>query len=121
MNSVKATLMGILTGIILGALSVALGGQRLLAGSASVVGLLVAISVLHGALAGGVSSLCRIFSSVERYALSVLVNVALAALVVIVGQFGSGSLAPLLIYALAVINGLLVSVVVNNRTQSYGI
>lgn len=68
------------------------------------------ITLLSGALLGVVSvGLGYLTAGIERSVLVVLISVAVAALVVLVGGYGNGSILPVGIYGLAVVNSLMIS------------
>lgn len=78
-------------------------------GSAALSLSLLATILVGGTLLGaGSSLLCLVTAGKEKTILMILFSIALAALIVLLGQYGNESLVPIVIYALMVSNGLLI-------------
>jgi hypothetical protein len=67
-------------------------------------------ALISGALLGATGvTLSYLTSGRERYVLVLLIGLVIAALAVMIGHYGNGSLIPVGIYVLAIVNGLLTS------------
>jgi hypothetical protein len=116
MNRIKAMMMGMLTGTLIGLTTTALAAAAwlFLAGRLNAPGhwdgtvtiTLLSFSLLQGLVIGGLNgSLCPALGNRELVAVSVLLSLALGAIRVMVSGFGNQSLLPVAIYGLAFING----------------
>jgi hypothetical protein len=112
MSTVTRIVLGIVVGILLSlmTLAAALASVKLLSGVTTISGTVIAIALLSGAFLGAVSVvLGYITTGKEHSVLVLLISLAVAALTVMFGRFGNGSLFPLGIYSLAVVNSLMIS------------
>lgn len=112
MSTVSRIVLGIVVGVLLSlmTLAIALASIKLLAGVTTISGTVTAIALLSGALLGAVSVvLGYLTAGRERSVLVLLIGLAIAALTVMFGRFGNGSIFPLGIYSLAVVNSLMIS------------
>jgi hypothetical protein len=112
MSTVTRIVLGIVVGILLSLMTLAAGlaSVKLLAGVTTISGTMTAIALLSGAFLGAVSVvLGYITTGKEHSVLVLLISLAVAALTVMFGRFGNGSLFPLGIYSLAVVNSLMIS------------
>ena len=111
MKTLKSIALGTIAGTVLSLLGVALvaGAWLLLTGHVAVLQTVLLIGVLNGAVVGAVGVTVRgLTAGAERIAVAVLVSVAVAALCVMLGSY-EGSMVPVAIYALAIVNGLLIA------------
>ena len=112
MNTVTRLLLGIVAGVLLTLLTLvlALAGARVLIGLAMINGIVALATLLSGALLGAVGvGLGYLTAGRERSVLVLLIGLAIAALAVMLGGYGNGSVLPLGIYGLAVVNSLLIA------------
>lgn len=112
MRSLKLSVMGIIIGTIIGAFSVVIAYASLaLEGERLNLPLAILVLALGGSmLIGGFCVALRcLVSGRERSLVSILIALAVASLIVYSGNFAYGSHVPLLIYAAAVVNGLLIA------------
>ena len=112
MSTVMRIVLGIVVGVLLSLLTmvIALAGLRMAAGLAMVSLTVAAISMLSGALLGAAGvGLGYLTAGRERSMLVVLIGLAFAALTVMLGRYGNGSLFPFAIYSLAIVNSLMIS------------
>jgi len=112
MSTVKVIILGTMVGVILSILSLsfAYAGAMLLTGALAIPTVLAVSTLANGAILGIVSvSLSYLTSGYERSGLILLISLAVASLTVMLGHYGNGSLLPLGIYALAIMNSLLIS------------
>lgn len=116
MNHLKAILIGTITGTFVGLCSTVLTAVTwlLLSGrlhtpghwDGTVTFALLSFSLVQGVIIGGTNgSLCQALCNLEQIVISVLLSLAMGALRVIGGGFGSQSLLPVAIFGLAVVNG----------------
>ncbi len=112
MRSAIRIVLGIMVGVLLSLMTliVAQAGASALLGPAA-FGRAVMVSVLlSGALLGAASvGLGYLTAGIERSVLVLLIGLGLAALVVLLGRYGNGSILPLGIYSLAVVNSLTIA------------
>jgi len=112
MSTATRIVLGIVAGVVLSlmTLAAAAAGVRLLAGLVTISRPAAVITLLCGAVLGAVGvGLGYLTAGKERSLLVILIGLALAALAVMVGGYGNGSLLPLGIYVLAVVNSLMIS------------
>ncbi len=112
MSTVKVIILGTIVGMILSVLSLgsAYVAVLLLTGIIVLPTVMVMSTLANGAILGTVGvSLSYLTTGYERSLLILLVSLAIAALTVMLGHYGNGSLLPLGIYTLAVVNSLLIS------------
>ena len=112
MSTLKVIILGTVVGLILSILS--LGSTYTVAFviiGTNVIPSILAISTLaNGVILGTVGiSLSYLTSGLERSGLMVLIGLAVASFTIMLGSYGNGSLLPLGIYFLAVVNSLLIS------------
>ncbi len=129
MKSIKASLFGMLIGAVLGMLVTLIAGviwselSSQPAGTSQMLLIIKALtpfSVFNGAMIGGLAAVCRMFRINEVCLLGVLVSVAAASVVVMRGGFANGSLLPIALYGIALVNGLLVTLVIRSMAgQDY--
>lgn len=116
MRSLRTVILGTGAGVALGAISLMLvhAGLSLSGGRVALPPAVMLSAVGGGALAGtvGVVLGCLVTRR-ERTILSTLVTLALAAAVVLGGHYANGSLVPVAIYGLALVNGPIVARVVS--------
>ena len=116
MNRIKAILIGTITGTVVGLTSTVITAVvwPLLADLLNVPGhwdatvtiTLLLFGLVQGAIIGSVNGgLCQALCNLEQVVISVLLSLALGAIRVIVGSFGSQSLLPVAIFGLAFVNG----------------
>jgi hypothetical protein len=116
MNRIKAILIGMITGSIVGLTSTVVTAVIWLFLSdrlqtpghwdGSVTIALLTFCLVQGGIIGGVNGgLCRALCNLEQVVISVLLSLALGAVRVLTGGFGSQSLLPLAIFGLAFVNG----------------
>lgn len=117
MHHLKLIILGTIIGCVSGAL---VTGGWLLAGLTGLSSAIILFGVMNAALVGGVNSLRRFFTRMERCALGLSLSLATAALVVIAGRFHAESAVPLAIYLLALLNGILVAFAVHTITGDAG-
>ena len=112
MSTVMRIVLGIVVGVLLSLMTmvIALAGLRVVTGLAVVSTVAAVISMLGGAVLGAVGvALGHLTAGRERSMLVLLIGLALAALAVMLGRYGDGSMYPLGIYSLAVVNSLMIS------------
>ena len=112
MRPVTRIVLGIMIGVFLSliTLSVALAGARVLLDLATIGRTAAAATLLSGALLGAVSvGLGYLTVGRERNVLVLLIGLGIAALAVMLGRYGNGSVLPLGIYSLAVVNSLVIA------------
>ncbi|NCF66669.1 MAG: hypothetical protein GWP61_11890 [Chloroflexi bacterium] len=112
MSTVKVIVMGTLIGVTISVLTilVVLAGLMFLTQKATPIIIVALLAILNGAFLGTTSaSLGYLTTGRERYVLVLLIELAIAALAVLIGRYGNGSLIPVGIYALAILNSLLIS------------
>jgi hypothetical protein len=117
MNRLKLVLTGVLSGVaITSATSILMiAGRQLvyteqlpLAVGTPEAGVVIGSSIPIGAITGAlIVCLIRHFSQLESVLLAILASVALGSLAVMAGGYANDSLMPLVIYGVAVLNGLL--------------
>jgi hypothetical protein len=101
-------MVGILLSLM--TLAVALAGVKFLVEVTAISGAVTVIALLSGALLGAVSVvLGYLTAGRERSVLVLLIGLSIAALTVMLGSYGNGSILPLGIYSLAVVNSLMIS------------
>lgn len=116
MNRIKAILIGTFIGIVVGLASTILAGAGwlLLNGrlnapvhwDGTVTVALISFCLVQGAIIGGLNGgLCLALGNLEQVVVSVLLSLALGAVRVMAGGFGSQSLLPVAIFGLAFVNG----------------
>lgn len=112
MRSLRLTILGTIIGLIMGTVSVviaytslSLGGERIELPAA-----IVLLAIGGSTLAGGLCVCLRcLVTRRERSVLASLFGAAVASVIVLTGNYANGSQLPLLIYATAIVNGLLVA------------
>jgi len=113
MSTKKIIVLGTLIGFFLSTLTLGatLAGSLLLTGGqATIPGLLALLTLINGTVLGLTSvSVSYLTTGRERSVLILLIGLATAALSVMVGRYEDGSLLPLGIYALAILNSQLIS------------
>jgi hypothetical protein len=112
MSTLKVIVLGTLIGVVISILTLglALAGMLLLTGQVAIIESMVFPALINGALLGATGvTLSYLTSGRERYVLVLLIGLVIAALAVMVGRYGNGSLIPVGIYVLAMVNGLLTS------------
>ena len=112
MSTVIRIVLGIVVGILLSLLTLAaaLAGVKLLVGVTTTSGTVTVIALLSGAVLGAVSvGLGYLTAGREHSVLVLLIGLGIAALMVMLGGFRNGSILPLGIYSLAVVNSLMIS------------
>ncbi len=120
MSTVKVIILGTIVGVFLSVLSLisAYAAAMLLTGMLVIPTVLAISTLANGAVLGVVSvSLSYLTAGYERSFLILLVSLAIAALTVMLGNYGNGSLLPLGIYTLAIVNSLLISPVTAALTR----
>jgi hypothetical protein len=116
MNRIKAILIGTMTGTFVGLSSTVLTAViwLLLSGRLNTPGhwdgtvtiALLSFCLVQGGIIGGVNgSLCQALCNLEQIIISVLLSLAMGAVRVMAGGFGSQSLLPVAIFGLAFVNG----------------
>lgn len=117
MHQPKTIVMGTISGFIVGLLSAAVfvASASLLAGIAGLTGIVTLFGMANGAVVGGINGLRGFLTRGERWALGVALSMATAALTVLIGQFAAGSLTPLAIYGLGLLNAVLIAFVASRR------
>lgn len=125
MSTVMRMVLGIVIGVLLSlmSLAIALAGVRAAAGLSELSIPIAVICLLSGAVLGAVGvALGYLTAGRERSMLVLLIGLACAALTVMLGQYGNGSLLPLGIYSMAVVNSLTISrvtaVLVNDSSRA---
>jgi hypothetical protein len=124
MNTVKVIIMGTLVGGILSILSLgaAYAGVLLLTEAMAIPTVLTISTLANGVILGTVGvSLSFLSTGLERSGLIILISLAVASVTVMLGSYGNGSLLPLGIYTMAILNSLLISpvtAVLTRRTVS---
>ncbi len=112
MRPATRIVLGIVVGVLLSLMTLiaAQAGASALLGP-TVIGRTVAVTtLLSGALLGAASvGLGYLTDGIERTVLVLLIGLGLAALVVLLGRYGNGSILPLGIYSLAVVNSLTIA------------
>jgi len=112
MSTRKTIVLGTLVGFILSSLTLgaAFAVSLILNGQATISGLFALSTLINGTVLGlaGVS-LSYLTTGRERNVLILLIGIATAALSVMVGSYDDGSLLPLGIYALAIMNSQMIS------------
>ena len=115
MRSLISTVLGIIIGILVGALSLIIAySSLLLSGASSKLPMAMVVSAIAGGIvagAGGVILGC-LLTSRERTLLAPLMAVAVASLIVLPGNYANGSPVPPVIYGMALLNGLIVARVI---------
>ncbi len=110
MRSLRIALLGTGIGLAVGSLSVAVAyaGVALSSGRTALPLAMVVSAAAGGAAAGAgcVAPGC-LLTGRERSFLAVLITAAVASLIVLPGSYANGSPVPPLIYAMAVLNGLM--------------
>jgi len=112
MSTTKIIVLGTLTGVVISILTLglALAGMLLLTGKVAIIDSVVLSTLVNGTLSGATSvTLSYLTNGRERYVLVLLIGLVIAALAVMVGRYGNGSLIPVGIYVLAIVNSLLTS------------
>ncbi len=112
MSTLKVIVLGTLIGVVISILTLglALAGMLLLTGQVAIIESMVFPALINGALLGATGvTLSYLTSGRERYVLVLLIGLVIAALAVMIGRYGNGSLIPVGIYVLAMVNGLLTS------------
>lgn len=112
MSTVRVIILGTIVGVIVSVLSLgaAYTVASILTGTLALPVILAASTLVNGAILGTVSmSLSYLTGGHERTVLIILISLAVAALTVMLGHYGNGSLLPLGIYTLAIVNSLLIS------------
>lgn len=112
MSTLKVIVLGTLIGVVISILTLglALTGMLLLTGQVAIIESMVFPALINGALLGATGvTLSYLTSGRERYVLVLLIGLVIAALAVMIGRYGNGSLIPVGIYVLAMVNGLLTS------------
>ncbi|MDX1413431.1 MAG: hypothetical protein R3293_04520 [Candidatus Promineifilaceae bacterium] len=112
MSSIRIILLGTILGIILSVLSLgsAYVAASILTGTSQLPLVIIVSTIVNGAILGTTSiGLSYLTSGYERTLLVLLVSLATAALTVMLGRYADGSLLPLGIYSLAVLNSFLIS------------
>lgn len=112
MSTLKVIVLGTLIGVAISILTLglALAGMLLLTGQVAIIESMVFPALINGALLGATGvTLSYLTSGRERYVLVLLIGLVIAALAVMIGRYGNGSLIPVGIYVLAMVNGLLTS------------
>jgi peptidoglycan/LPS O-acetylase OafA/YrhL len=115
MRSIKIIVMGTISGMLVGSVSLALAYAGLIFGGvANRLPAAIMVSTLAGSIIAG--ALCMalgyLLTNRERSLVAPLVTMAVAALVVLPGNYGNGSLVPPAIYSLAILNGLIIALVI---------
>ncbi len=111
MSTAYRLVMGIVIGILASLMTLAIAqiGVNLLLGVATIGKTVAIVTMLSGALLGVISvGLGYLTAGMEQKALVVLIGLILAALAVIGGKYGNGSIVPLGIYGLVMMNCLLI-------------
>lgn len=112
MSLVTKMVLGIVIGVLSSLLTLAIAqiSVNLLMGVATVGKTIALITLLSGAVLGVVSvGLGYLTAGKERSVLVVLIGLSVAALSVLSGQYGNGSILPIGIYSLTVVNSLMIS------------
>lgn len=123
MRSWKQLALGIIIGIITSLVSIALviTGWQLFNPQPAYAGVILLLGLLSGAVLGLVCvSLKALTHGREHRIVGMLLSIALAAGIVLVGRYPNGSWLPIAIYATAVLNGLMIPqlTAVSTRRQS---
>jgi hypothetical protein len=112
MRTVIRLVLGIMIGVFVSLVTLAMAqiGVNLLTGLETLGRTITVIALLSGAMLGAVSvGLSYLTAGIERILVVMLIGLAVAAVAVIVGQYGNSSILPLGIYGLTVINGLTIA------------
>lgn len=112
MNTATRLVLGIVIGVLASLVTLAMAqiGVNVLMGVETVGKTVAVITLLSGAALGMVSvGLGYLTAGIERVVLVVLIGVAMAALAVMMGEYGNGSLLPVGIYGVLIVNSLMVS------------
>ncbi len=112
MNKIKIIILGTMSGIFLGFISLGIAyiAALLLVGSEKIPTILIVSTLVNGAILGVVGiGLGYISSGLEHRGIMVLISLAVASLTVLLGNYGNGSILPIAIYLLAITNGGLIS------------
>ncbi len=111
MRSLRVIVLGTVVGLMLGLLSLLIAyiGLSLSVENGGLPPAVVGSTMSGSTLAGtiGVALGCLV-TRLERSILTTLVTVAVAAAIVLPGNYANGSLIPPVIYGMAIVNGLLV-------------
>ena len=112
MSSLRALTIGTIIGTIVGGLSLAIPyvGLSISAGRTTLPTAVMLSAVMGSAVAGSSSVILGcLLSSLERSMATILITLAVAALIVLPGDYANSSLLPAFVYAMAVANGLIVA------------
>ncbi len=112
MRTVARFILGMLLGVLVSLMTLGIAqiGINLFTGLETLGRTIVVVGLLSGALLGAVSvGLSYLTVGIERILVVMLIGLSIAALAVIVGQYGNGSYLPLGIYGIAVVNGLTIA------------
>ena len=112
MRTVNRMILGIVIGVLASLITLAVAqiGVNLLTGVTTIGRTVTLITLLSGSLLGVISVGLGYFTAgMERSALVLLIGLVIAALAVLGGGYGNGSILPLGIYGLVMINSLMIS------------
>lgn len=113
MNRLKAAIVSAVMGMMIGMTSVSLVAYtsvELLGAGREIFGSLLPMAAMHGAIIGGLVGLINRNLCVGEICVSlVLLSIALCAAEVIAGQYSQQSLLPAAIYAMGIVNSLLIA------------
>lgn len=112
MNSLRGIIAGTFVGSIVGIFSLAIAYAGLsISGTGAVLPTAVVLSAVMSSAAAGSSGVILgcLLTSLERSATTALISLAVAALIILPGDYANSSLLPVFVYAMAVANGLIVA------------
>lgn len=112
MSSLRALTIGTIIGTIVGILSLAIAYAALsISGVQGILPKAVILSAIVGSAASGSSGVILgcLLTTRERSITAALISLAVAALILLPGNYADVSLLPALVYAMAIMNGLVVA------------
>jgi len=111
MRSRTAVVLGTIVGLIVGTVSLLVAYYGIMSGGASALPLPLIVSAVAGGTAAGAAGVLVgcLLTSRERTLVTPLISVAIAAIIVLPGNYSNGSLVPPVIYGMALINGLIIA------------
>ena len=112
MSSLRVIVMGTVVGAMVGVISLAIAYAGLsISGARAILPMAIVVSAVVGSTAAGFTGaiLGYLLTRLERSATGALISVAVAALIVLPGNYANSSLVPVLIYVMAIVNGLIVA------------
>lgn len=124
MRSLRIFLLGTAAGVMLSLLNLIItyAGQLVLIGRPGLPLALIVSGVAVGIVAGGAGvAVSRLSAGGERVLLVLLISAAVASIAVYSGGYGNGSRIPVAIYALALLNGLLIAGVTARLCARHGL